>query len=108
MNTKRTLTVTLPDGTIATRTTARTYTQAVAVFIPAADEVARELEFAADCDGWGQHERAEQRRAEAARLAAEGDRWAVFGWASRPDLAVKTADTARKHRATVRILEVNA
>lgn len=106
MTTKRTLTVTLPDGATATRTTARTYTQVIAVLIVAADERDERLSFAADCDGWGQHGRAEAARAEAASLYARGDHWAAYGWASRPDLAVKTADAARKSYASVRIVEV--
>jgi hypothetical protein len=44
-------------------------------------------------------------KAEAELAAITGDRWGVLSWASRPDLADKAADTARRQSwAEVRIL----
>lgn len=82
---KQTLTVTLPDGTVATRTTAANYTHVVVV------EVTREYAIA-DAKkkiGWL---KADERAAAAIMAEAEAApevHVGVLSWASRRDLAEK-------------------
>lgn len=117
---KRTTTVTHPDGTTSTRTSARAiYTHAVVVspLIPevaaayergrAADYRARALVDAGNAEWFTA--RADEFDARADRLAAGADlgTWGVLRWSTRRDLAVKAAAgefayaTERGHAVTV-------
>ena len=128
-NKKTTLTALLPDGTTATRKTARVYTHAITCFISAestirfwTDRLERDTAHLLEAEAhnpdeivaygrtWG--ERAgfyrEHIAEDKAGIANATDRWVVRTWCGRPDLARKALDREAKHinRDNLRIVEV--
>lgn len=90
--TKTTYTVTLPDGTTATRKTHRTYTHIVAWCDTTETQAAlwqKRLDYQIEC-GHTDGDYANVCRAELAKIT--GDIWRVIHWCGRPDLAYKAAD----------------
>jgi hypothetical protein len=128
-NKKTTLTAILPDGTTATRKTARVYTHAIAVRTTANAQILhwtsrleRDTEKLREAEShnpnaiysaghtWG--ERADYYRKcvaeDKAEILAAADRWAVRSWCGRLDLAQKALDREAKYagRDSLRIVEV--
>jgi hypothetical protein len=128
-NKKTTLTAILPDGTTATRKTARVYTHAIAIFCSGESEIRfwtgrleRDTAYLLEAEAnnpnaiysagrtWG--ERADYYRKcvaeDKAGIAAAADHWAVRSWCGRLDLAQKALDREAKHirRNELRIVEV--
>lgn len=115
---KTKLSATLPDGTVATRTTARAYTHVLAVAWDNAIERERAFESAATIQGyvddgsdcWTQ-ETADEYKAKAEAHPATGVTWSAYSWHSSRELAEKGADTARKRLsrllAEIRLVPVN-
>jgi hypothetical protein len=114
--TKAKLTATLPDGTIATRTTARTYTHIIACARDNAAERAERLAKAQQIQKWADNPTltwdqadADRFQAEAEAIPTEGVTWFAADWCGRPDLAAKAAAKreATGYWAGVRIVEVD-
>ena len=129
MNQKTTLTALLPDGTTATRKTARVYTHAVAVCTTAVEQVLfwtgrlerdtaklREVEAKDpnETNGagrtWGEMADfyREHIAEDKAKVLAAADRWTVRNWCGRLDLAQKALNQGAKYisRDEMRIVEV--
>lgn len=128
-NKKTTLTALLPDGTTATRKTARVYTHAVAVCNTANAQILfwtgrlerdtaklREVEAKDpnETNGagrtWGEMADfyREHIAEDKAKVLAAADRWVVRNWCGRLDLAQKALDREAKHidRDRMQIVEV--
>lgn len=117
MSTKQTLRVTLPDGEIATRKSARTYTHAILVRSDLEREAAQAAEAIAQLDAYvaDGHWTQEERDRSVARREEDLERnrrqpWGVLAWCGRLELAQKRLDEARRDGtwAEVRLVEVDA
>lgn len=112
------LTATLPNGEIATRTTARTYTHLVAVLVTKEEQI-RDAE---NSIAWYQERLAkavEEGDVEAqarwskdiagkeAKIANASEHWFAITWCGRPDLAVKAMHQHAKRWSEVAIVEIN-
>jgi len=112
--TKTTVTAVLPDGTTATRKTARVYTHAVAIFVSAESIIAQARKYIAEqedflaCGSRTQEEFDQNVAHSEEQIAAAADRWSVLSWCGRHDLAVKALDSAAKWagRSNLKIVEV--
>ena len=133
-NRKRKLYAVLPDGTIATRTTARTYSHVVAVMVSAEQQLAYNVETIAKLEGniaatdyndWVQHEDGRwwndgcgshehphvdwQNEIDDRRAKIEAgfvDYWYDRSWAGRPDLAAKAANDKLLAKYRTMLVEV--